>query len=162
MNKIPYGRALVIRISDSAAPGLKASLLICTAACIVITAPAPTLMTPLHKSTSCCGAVDSWRLTTPSPPPPPPPPLGSLSFQWWVIGSAESEKKKRGGGTGAGRGWFIQGSRLPRPIPSLLSLLWQFSPEYLTCLDPEPRPLCASLWPQSHLSHQCSFLTMNV
>lgn len=99
--------------------------------------PAPSLKTVLHKSMSYSSAAavdldDSQSF-----------PLGSLLFQQWVISSAESEK----GGKGSRKGWFIQGSRLPRLVPSLT-----VSPKHMTRLNPKPQPFYVVLVPQSHLS----------
>lgn len=77
-----------------------------------------------------------------------PSPLGSLSFQQWVISSAESETGERGAGKGGS--FRVQGS-LASPRPPLFSFL-TVSPEHMTRLNPKPQPIYVGLSPQSHLS----------
>lgn len=111
------------------------------------TLPAPSLSAVVHKSTSysSAAAVDLDNLQS-------FPPGFPLSFQQWVISSAESEKR----GKGSGKGWFIQGSRLPRLVPR--SALLTVSLEHMTRLNPKPQRFCVALLLQSHLSLRCSFL----
>ena len=111
------------------------------------TLPAPSLSAVVHKSTSYSSAAAVDLDNSQSFPPGFP-----LLFQQWVISSAESEKR----GKGSWKGWFIQGSRLPRLVPR--SSLLTVSPEHMTRLNPKPRRFCVALWLQSHLSLQCSFL----
>lgn len=118
---------LVIRICDSLTT--KASRLILAAAGVAITPPAPTLMTPLHKSTSCCGAVDSWRLTN----PPPTSLRHHHHHHLWVPSrssgesSAQQRARRREGGNWSGKRVVHSGFKAPSPRPlALLSPLTVF------------------------------------
>lgn len=103
--------------------------------------PAPSLKTALRESLSYSSVVavdlnDSQSF-----------PLVSLSFQQWVISSAESEKGERGAGKGGS--FRVQGSLASSPLFSF----WQFPPSTWPASTLNPS---RSMWVLGY-SHTCHF-----
>lgn len=79
-------------------------------------------------------------------------PLSSLSFQQWVINSAESEKGERGAGKGGS--FRVQGSLALSPLFSFLTV----SPKHMTRLNPKTQAaLCGSLAIVTLVTSVCFF-----